>query len=505
MGAPRVTRRLFVADSIHTSSRPRGDSLLVEHGHVVSIGFASDLRDADTQEVRFDGGVILPGFRDAHIHPFGYAASRHGALLDGAGSLADVRSVVAAAATVVDPRWAVIGMRLDEERLDEHTLPTRGDLDSVVPDRPVLLYRICGHVAVVNTAALTAAGIDRDTPDPSAGSFDRDEDGVPTGILRETAVARVAASLRPPPLTRPSLLDALGELAAHGITSLGAIVSSSADSGEVEMLADVADDLPLRVHTIVMSRSPAELEAAAHRLDHPLARFEGVKEFADGSFGGRTASLRDPYADAPLTTGTVRLDPSSALPRARIALDLGGSVAVHAIGDDAVSRTLDLFEVLLDEGAPASRLRIEHASLVADADLERMADLGVWACIQPAFVPSDAPWLPHRLGTFRAGRTYRFSTMSSLGIPLAGGSDAPVESPDPLAGMAAARVRSKEALSADQALALYTDDGARLLGEPEPLDPGSPADFIVMDAGPPDPALVRSTWVEGRRVWGSQS
>jgi len=510
--------RLFVADLVRTARGVSGDAVLVHEGKVVELGQADRLRSRDIPEEHFSGGALLPGLHDAHIHPVGYASAKGGLLLDGVPDISTLLSVLADADAHLDGGWALIGNRLDEERFSDRRLPTRHDLDTVIAERPVFLARVCGHIAVVNTAALEAAGIGPDASNPVGGSFDRDTDGNPNGVLREAAIGLVASVLKMPPVDTSALLETMRHLARLGLTSLGGIVDVSGgvwtSGNELEILADIASDLPLRVCAFVIAPTSKDLETAARQIDRTSSRlrFGGAKEFADGSLGGHTAALQAPYADRPKDSGTLlMLNRSETLERAHAALALDGSVAIHAIGDRATSHVLDVFESLIDQGADPSRLRMEHASMLQGNDLRRMAETGVGACIQPAFVPSDGPWLEQRLGTRRAACTYRFATMARDGIHLAGGSDAPVESPSPFAGMAAARDRAgfwpEESLTANQALALFTDDAARLLGEPEPLSPGSPADFIIVDRDPVTAsptelrqARVLSTWVEGRKV-----
>ena len=492
-------KRLIVADSIRTPSGTSATGLLIDGGHVIEAGDAPSLGASDTLEVHYPGSVVVPGLRDEHLHPLGLASS--GVDLGGISSIRELRELIA------QTEGTIIGSGLDEHALSDDRFPTRHDLDDI--DRPVLLYRVCGHIAVANTAALEAAGLDPATPDPRGGALDRDQNGAPTGILRETAIALVASRLETAPVEPERLLATLRHLVAFGITSIGAVVTS-AWSERIEPLIDLADDLPLRVHAIIELLD----QATIHALDHPRLVFGGVKVFADGSLGGRTAALREPYSDDPTTSGVLRLDPGDVMSRARIALDAGGIVAVHAIGDLAVDEVLNCFEVLIDDGASSRHLRIEHASITDDEQLRRMADLGVTACVQPAFVPSDGPWLSHRLGPDRASLVYRFASMHGAGIPMCGGSDAPVESPDPFAGMAAARDRGgfhpEESLSAEQAFDLFTTNAAESLGEPVPLSSGAPADFTVIDRDPvlasPDSlrhTRVLATWISGREVYHS--
>jgi predicted amidohydrolase YtcJ len=515
-----MTTRLIVADRIRRADGIAGDALLISDDRVVAAGQAADLRRPDLHEDSFPGSVITAGLRDAHMHPVPYAMSLTRPTLKKATDLDEVLALIRDAAAPLPPGAPLIAIRLDDEGLEELRLPTRRELDLAVDDRPVLVYRYCGHIAVGNTMALETAGIGSVAVDPIGGSLDRDEFGLPNGILRETAIEPVAAALsdRSSDPDPEALLAAMHGLVGLGITSLGAILAVGTgpwcDTGnELQAMLAIADRLPLKVSALVIARDSAQLEQAAAdiRAAGPHLRFLGVKEFADGSLGGHTAAMKDPYADRPDEYGTLRLDSAAVGGRARTALRLGGKVAIHAIGDVANARVLDLFNELLAEGADPADLRVEHASIL-DADLtDRFATSGVTASVQPAFMTSEAGWLEKRLGSERLTNAYPLASLVAAGVPLAGGSDCPVEPPHPLWGIAAARDRGglvpEQALSGGPAFSLFTDDAARAMGEPKPLAIGSPADFVVLDRDPvestPDElrnTRVLATWINGQPV-----
>ena len=498
---------LLTAATVRDAGGVRGDALVIDGGTIAAVGQASRLRRAGLAE-RHLAGVVVPGLRDAHFHPVGHAAALHRLSLAGAPDLAAVADLVAAAAAAQPPGGAVVALRLDDEALAERRLPDRDLLDRAAPGHPVMVVRHCGHIAVANTAALAAAGIGPGTPDPPGGSRDRDDRGRLTGVLRETAVAPVAAALRSlvPPLAPRDLVAAVASLAGVGLTGLGAIVSTDqglwgGGGSELDLLLEAAPDLPLPLRALVIAASPGELEAAARRLGAagPMVTFLGLKAFADGSLGGHTAALRRPYTDRPETAGTSSLDPAWAAEMIGAAADLGGITAVHAIGDAALGRVLEVFEKAVAAGLDPARLRVEHASLVPPEDLRRLAALGVTACIQPAFLPADSPWLADRLGPGRLPYAYNFRTLADAGVPLAGGSDCPVEPPHPLWGLAAARDRAgfrpEEALTAAEALALFTTGAAGAVGEDARLVPGAPATLTVLGGDP-----VAATPAELRRM-----
>lgn len=509
-------QRLYVADAVRSAAGVLGNALLVEGGRVAAIGDADDLRGPRVAEERFAGGTVIPGLRDAHFHPVPYAAAISGMSVRDVVSIAELKDRLRASAA--RSSGPLIAMRLDDESLGEQRLPSRDDLDDAVDDRPVVVHRYCGHIAVVNSSALAVAGIDVGTPNPEGGVIDRDGAGRPTGVLRETAVELVSTRLSgSQPITRQQLLDALTGLAGLGLTSLGAMVRPgdgpwASLGNEVDLLADAGRKLPIKIHAYVIADNPESLAQAKDTLDEAGARIRwaGVKRFSDGSLGGHTAAMLDAYTDDPDATGTDRLGPTDRR-MARAAIELGGSVAIHAIGDRACKETLDVFEDLIADGVEPSRLRLEHASVLTGDDIERTARLGVVASVQPSFLGSEVDWLERRVGVSRLARTYPFASLERAGAHLAGGSDCPVEPPHPLFGLALARDRAgivpEEGLSPSSALRLFTDGGAHALGEPPPLAVGSPADFVILDRDPvaatPDEvrsAEVLETVVDGEAI-----
>ncbi len=511
-------KRLLTADLVRTARGVLGDAVLIDGESVAAVGRAADLRSRDMVETSYPGAVIIPGLRDAHFHPVPYAAAIAGTTLKTAKDLADVADRLRAGAATLPTGAPLVALRLDDETLAEQRLPTRTDLDTAVADRAVLAHRYCGHIAVANSLALAAGGINRDTPNPPGGLIDRDGAGEPTGVLRETAIELVSTALAFTQAVGPDqVVDAMHRLAGLGITSIGAMTRTgdgpwASLGNEAKLLEQVAHRLPITVHSYVIANSVDELMAASAdlRAAGGRVRWAGLKQFADGSLGGHTAAMHEPFADQPDTLGTFRLTEVHA-DLARSCLAAGGSVALHAIGDLACSRVIDLFAELIDEGADPSRLRLEHASVLTRPDITRLAGLGVIACVQPAFIGSETEWLEKRLGPRRLAMAYPFETMRRAGVRLAGGSDCPVEPPDPWAGMALARDRAglvpQEGLPPNAALGLFTDDAAFALGEPLPLAIGTRADIAVVDRDPVavDPDELRATqvlatWVSGTEV-----
>ncbi|MEA2002158.1 MAG: amidohydrolase [Actinomycetota bacterium] len=508
-----MTTTLFSARTMRTASGIKGDAILVEDGRVVALGNRHHL-SGGVNVVDFPGAVLLPGLRDAHLHPVAYAAALRGATLAAAGDFNDVARHIRDTAATTSPAAPVIGMRLNEETLTERRLPDRAVLDAAVSDRTVLVHRYCGHVAIANTAALAAAGIDAASPDPHGGLIDRDGEGNPTGVLRETAIELVSEGLGGGNQVSPDeFLSGLNRLAGLGLTSIGAILRSGAGAwaslgNEVDIAVAAADRIPINVGVYVIEDDPEVVAITRNRIHDAGGRMRwlGIKRFGDGSFGGHTAAMHEPFTDRD-TIGTLRIgDIDRRVAEASLAQS--GSVAIHAIGDHACSAVIDLYTDLIADGADPRRLRIEHASVLTRNDIQRLGELGIVAAVQPPFMASESAWLVNRIGEERLQRTYPFADMEAAGTVLAGSSDCPVEPPDPWAGMALARDRSGlpkgQALSPERALAMYTTGGAIALDETEPLTAGSPADFIVVDRDPvaASPDELRATEVLATYVDG---
>ena len=405
-------------------------------------------------------------YHDHHLHPFGYASLVNGLELMNAADLDEVMRLVKEHGSRIE--GPIIGQRLNDEAVSDLRLPTADDIDDVVSKRPVLLYRYCGHIAVANSAAMAVARLDEETPDPPGGSFDRAPSGRPNGILRETAIGKVSRALEPliPPPGDLEIISALAGLRRMGIGSVTGMISVSANvwcgvEDEVETLIRLAPDLPIDIDVLLIASTHDEFVAAKERIERaegPI-RFHGYKDFIDGSLGGHTAAMYEPFADRSNTRGTERYDHDRMVEMGQSSLDCGGVVAIHAIGDRANDLVLDVHEELTGRGADPSRLRVEHASVLTPETITRMAELGVTASIQPAFLASEESWLEKRLGADRMSRAYPFRSLLEAGVPLLGGSDSPVELPDPETGINAATdrhgINPDEALTREQAESLF--------------------------------------------------
>lgn len=503
--------RLFYNGHFYTGPGYAASVLWAQGGRIRALGGPELLAAAPPELPRTDlgGGWALPGFNDSHLHLLDVGRGLASVDLFGASGPADIAARCAAfvRAHAVPPGQAVYGNGWNQDLFaGPHTLPTRADLDAAVPDHPLLLDRVCGHIMLCNTAALRAAGITSQTPDPPGGGIDRGPGGEPNGLLRDNAVALVRPLL---PAETPAACAgrwraALAHAAAHGLTSVQTCDVRSRDWPTVlaalEEL-DAQDALPLRLTLQCAMDTPADLQAlwdAGYRPGAHGKRWKigPLKLFLDGSLGARTAWLRGGYADAPGAHGLCCLPMAEALALARKADAAGMQVVAHAIGDGAMEEMLDIIETLNAPRGGANPLRhgVVHCQVTTPGQWDRLAALGAGALVQPIFLDYDHTIVTARCGTAMAGTSYAFGDAVRRGLPVSYGTDAPVESLDPLRNLYAAVTRRplsggapwqpQQAVTRAQALFCYTQGSAwQEFAEAEKgrLAPGFLADFTVLD------------------------
>ena len=509
--ARTATGRLFYNGHFYTGPGYAASVLWAQGGRIRALGGPELLAAAPPELPRTDlgGGWALPGFNDSHLHLLDVGRGLASVDLFGASGPADIAARCAAfvRAHAVPPGQAVYGNGWNQDLFaGPHTLPTRADLDAAVPDHPLLLDRVCGHIMLCNTAALRAAGITSQTPDPPGGGIDRGPGGEPNGLLRDNAVALVRPLL---PAETPAACAgrwraALAHAAAHGLTSVQTCDVRSRDWPTVlaalEEL-DAQDALPLRLTLQCAMDTPADLQAlwdAGYRPGAHGKRWKigPLKLFLDGSLGARTAWLRGGYADAPGAHGLCCLPMAEALALARKADAAGMQVVAHAIGDGAMEEMLDIIETLNAPRGGANPLRhgVVHCQVTAPGQWDRLAALGAGALVQPIFLDYDHTIVTVRCGAALAGTSYAFGDAVRRGLPVSYGTDAPVESLDPLRNLYAAVTRRplsggapwqpQQAVTRAQALFCYTQGSAwQEFAEAEKgrLAPGLLADFTVLD------------------------
>jgi predicted amidohydrolase YtcJ len=536
----------FHGGSVFDGRRHRpGDGVVVVNGRIVQVAPDAELDvPAGAEVVDLRGGLLLPGFQDAHAHPVQGGLERMRCDLSDIetreGYLAAVRAYAEA-----NPDRSWIGGGGWSMSVFGPGGPTAAELDTVVPDRPVFLPNRDHHGAWVNSRALELAGIDRRTPDPADGRIERDADGNPTGTLHEGAMHLVEALMTETTEEEyyQALLIAQSYLHSLGITAWqDAIIGDYAghdDPSPVYVRATEEGTLTARVRGALWWRRDGGLEQVERLVDRRKALTrEGfvpgaVKIMQDGIAENYTAGMTAPYLDgcgcATANRGLSFVDPVL-LREAVVRLDAEDfQVHFHAIGDRAVREALDAVEQARTTNGPSDRRHhIAHIQVIHPDDRGRFADLGVAANMQPLWAAYDEQMtemtLPY-LEPERAAWQYPFADLARTGAHLAAGSDWPVSSPDPLAGIHVAVNRvvhgeagragtepfhPEQALTVEQAFAAYTSGSAFVnhLDETGLLEPGRLADLVVLDRDPfvgePEwvaEAQVVSTWVDGAPVF----
>lgn len=526
---------LVTAARIHTMDvrQPRAEAFVHDaDGRILAVGARDALAARYPRATRLDlgGATVIPGLIDAHGHVANLGFSQLRVDLVGTRSRAEVVERLRVFARDLPPGAWLLGRGWDQNDWPEQDFPTAADLDAAFPDRAVWLTRVDGHAGWANSAALRAVKRDLSgTWQPDGGQILRDPSGRATGVLIDSAMDLVRTAVPPVDEGAAERALVLGMDAAvrHGLTGVHDMGVSRDDLRRYRRLAD-AGRMPLRVYALADGDREALADLCASGLyAHPAGRLRmrGVKLYMDGALGSRGAALIEPYSDAPANRGLLIIEPAALGALVERVRGCGVQLAIHAIGDRGNREVLDAYARALAR-APAGddlRWRIEHAQVLAPADLPRLAELGVVASMQPTHATSDMAWAEARVGAERIVGAYAWRQLRDSGARLALGSDFPVESVDPRLGLYAATTRTDDAgrplggwhpeekLTAYEALRGFTLDAAwagfmeRDVGS---LEPGKRADFVVLREDPLEiePARLRdlgieATYVDGRPVW----
>jgi predicted amidohydrolase YtcJ len=486
-----------------------GCSIYCEGGRIVRIGASEISAPAGAQVIDANGGSLHPGFVDSHCHPFEYGWLKRSVDLRGTTNMTGVRLRLVAGIQRAGPGEWVSGMGWDQEAFPGKAMPSRSDIDDISPQNPVVLTRVCGHIALLNSRGIEALGLERN----SGEEFERGRDGALTGIVKERALDGVYRSLpRSADRSAGDLQSVEAEAARLGLTALHCIVSPDSYSEELEALAGLnsAGALSLRLRVYVPPESLDFLadSGIGKKLSGGRVRVAGVKVYADGSLGARTAALREPYADDRSNAGMLRYTDEQLSTLVEKVDSRGMQAIIHAIGDRAVEQAAGALGNVAGTKNPR-RHRIEHASLLPRDLRSKMTRHSIRAAVQPLFITSDT-WAADRLGEERARDLYPLKSILAEGIVASGSSDSPVESMSPILGMWAAMTRgdsgSPEKLTLDQALSIYTTSGESNGFDPaEGVAEGSPANLTLLDSDTTamHPALFRKAGVLATVVEGA--
>ncbi len=529
--------KVWTGDRTH----PTAEAVAVIGDRLVAVGSAAEIeawRGSRTRTIDAGGKLLIPGFNDAHVHFVEGGAQLDSVQLNDATSTTEfTRRVSERARSTPKAEWIRNG-DWDETKWNPAQLPTKELIDPATPDNPVFLDRYDGHMALANSVALRMAGITAQTPDPPGGVIVRDENGNPTGALKDAAKDFVLKVI--PPLSHNQRIKqaqrALAYAASLGVTSVQEMNDEETDSfANFAVYSELLErgELTARIYA---APSIADWQSQArvgirHGFGSPYLRMGAVKAFADGSLGSRTAYFFESYSDAPNTFGLLHreMQPLSRMQDWMMQADAAGlQICTHAIGDHAISTVLDLYsEVVKTHGPSDRRLRIEHAQHMAAKDFVRFAQLHVIASVQPYQAIDDGRWAEERIGHDRASRTYPFRTFLNHNVRLAFGTDWPVVPLNPLLGIYAAVTRTtldgkypggwfpEQKLTVPEAVEAYTMGSAYAEfqdKEKGSIIPGKLADMVLLgdDIFSIDPAAIKNvkvvkTILGGKVVWDADA
>lgn len=480
---------------------PWAEAVAVDGDTILAVGTAEDIAahiGSETQVITVPGSMLVPGFIDTHVH-----------FIDGGGALASVqlrdadspeeftRRIADFASTIEPGEW-ILGGTWDHENWGG-ALPRSDWIDGVTPDNPVWVYRLDGHMALANSLALKAGGVDADTPDIAGGEIDRDEDGRPAGVLKDNAMIAVSAAVPPPSDT---LLDrqataAMNYVAANGVTS----VHDMADWNSLATYRrlEKRGELLTRIYSVVPLPDWEKLrdEVASNGSGTDWLKIGGLKAMMDGSLGSHTAAFFEPFTDKPDDVGLILQDLDDMRDWVSAADDAGLHVIVHAIGDRAIRDLLDIYlDAVEENGERDRRFRIEHAQHIHPDDFERFAIQDVIASMQPYHAIDDGRWAERVIGPERIKTTYAFRSLIDAGARVTFGSDWYVAPATPIEGIYAAVTRRtidganpdgwvpEQKISVEEALTAYTSDAAYASFEEDrkgTIRAGMLADLVLLD------------------------
>ena len=476
---------VFKNGTVYTAAdtSPRAEAIAVKADRIVFVGTNADAQQyvgQNTRVVDLKGKTVLPGFTDSHQHLSGVGFREMNLNLEGTTSLADFLAKVKARVAQAKPGEWVTGRGWIETHWKPAVFPTRWDLDKVAPNNPVILGRADGHGAVANSAALKAADIDKNTPNPFGGEISKDKKtGEPNGMLLDNAQGLVRRRVPP---TTPADAERAVVLGVKRNIELGwtQIQDAGGSYADVDIFKKLyeAGTIKLRIYKAV--HGPG---ASATRLINEGATigaygnrftFRTIKVVSDGALGSRGAALMAPYSDAADTKGFLTVKAEELRPMLQEALRKGIQVETHAIGDLANRFVLDEYEAAF-KAVPAGerevaepRWRIEHAQIVNPDDIPRFAKLGVIPSMQPSHAIGDLFFAPSRVGINRLAGSYAWASFIKSGIVVPAGSDAPVERGEPMIEFYAAVARKdqkgfsgegwhpEQAVSREEALKMFT-------------------------------------------------
>ena len=495
--------KIVLADAITLSpTQPKAQAVLCVNGWVQAVGSRDEMLALAPQAeiLDFRGHHLTPGLTDAHIHLVSYGFALERLDISESKTWREATRLIGERAANLEPGDWLIGAGFSRSNWNLDGYPLAAWLDAVAPNNPVLISSRDYHTVWVNSLALRLAGIHAATPNPEGGMIVRDEHGDPSGTLLETAMLLVRRAI--PAATMIDSIRAAqaaaADMEARGFTCVHTMAYEAAESLRATLELEAQNKLPLRIWASLPHTDLEHLQALGMRGGTgDRVRLSGIKFFADGALGARTAQMLEDYLGFPGERGIGVDSGKTILERGRLAIELGFTPTVHAIGDAANRTVLDAFEKLSPlANSRGVRLRLEHAQHLHPDDIARFGRLGVVPGMQAIHLPGDTRNIEALLGETRAGNSYAFRSLIRTGATIALGSDAPIATPDIDLGLVAAIDRHdangqpwhpEQALSRFEALEGYTCNAAFAAGWEGwygRIAPGFAAEFTVWDHNP---------------------
>ncbi|WLR44187.1 amidohydrolase [Bacillus carboniphilus] len=477
------------------------EAIVTEDGKIVDGGKVNFLESYYQIEKKINllNATVYPGFVDSHVHLIGHGEKLSRIDLSHMTSAIQVLEALQKKVSEAKKGEWIIGEGWNENQWIDRKIFHRKELDELSKDHPIVLKRICRHSLIGNSKALQIASIDSSTPNPEGGAIEKDQQGMPTGLLFDQAQEKVLSVIPSPSKEELKIYlnRAIEDAVRKGLTGVHTEDLSYYGSLEntVHAFQEVITEQQFRCHLLVHHHVVKSFQNKKYaQLQSNFLDFGAMKLFADGALGGRTALLSKPYNDAPHTNGIAIHSDEELYDLVRLARSYGMEVAVHTIGDLAFEKMLNVFEQLPPK--PDQHDRLIHGQILNPALINRASRMKIIIDIQPSFVASDFPWVIERIGKERIQSCYAWKSLLNKGVTCAGGSDAPIESINPLVGIQSAVCRTsmyekdkecffpEQCLSVFEAISLYTKGSAKAIHKEDKrgmIKKGFDADFTILE------------------------
>ncbi|MDH7508471.1 MAG: amidohydrolase [Methanomassiliicoccales archaeon] len=489
----------------------RAEAVGILNGVIVAVGSNKEIESmigSKTKVIDAKGKTVVPGFHDSHMHPLLVGHFARGVYLTDVKDIPEMLERIKQKVKETPKGEMILGFGWNQERMAEKRYPTRWEVDTVAPDHPVFLIHWNAHIYLINTMLMNQKGITKDTPDPPGGTIVKDDKGEPTGVLLENAIDLIApgfletgAGLFSYEQSKAALKYCVDRAAEWGLTSIVDILAGDAQVKAYQEL-EAEGKLPVRVNFYLGFQYLDYLIKLGIKsgFGSSKVRLAGAKMIVDGSLSSHTAALREPYADMPDNRGVMRLTYEEIRAFVENATKNGIRVDIHALGDGAIETVLKIFRETLNKyNVKDPRFKISHCIIHAPDLIEQFKEMNVIANVQPVFIMKGQHWIPRLVGPQREKYAHPYRSMMEAGIHMCSGTDAPIETMNPIMNIYAASVRKdaqgvpkggwhpEQRIPVEHALKMVTIEGAYATGEEHvkgSIEVGKYADIVILSDDP---------------------